>query len=80
MELSKGIEGQLTISLFGENSDLIENESLIAFLETKAGRILFNQHVPEKAGFIHVRTKITPQGPKRTKMENYQALVDKGIL
>ena len=35
---------------------------------------------PEKAGFIHVRTKITPQGPKRTKMENYQALVDKGIL
>ena len=43
MELSKRIEGQLTISLFGENSDLIENESLIAFLETKAGRILFNQ-------------------------------------
>ena len=43
MELTKRIEGQLTISLFGENSDLIENESLIAFLETKAGRILFNQ-------------------------------------
>ena len=35
---------------------------------------------PENAGFIHVRTKITPQGPKRTKMENYQALVEKGIL
>jgi len=35
---------------------------------------------PEKAGFIHVRTKVTPQGPKRTKMENYQALVNKGIL
>ena len=35
---------------------------------------------PEKAGFIHVRTKITPQGPKREKIENYNELVDKGIL
>ena len=35
---------------------------------------------PEKAGFIHVRTKITPQGPKREKMENYRALVDSGVL
>lgn len=35
---------------------------------------------PEKAGFIHIRTKVTPQGPKREKMENYQALVDQGIL
>jgi len=34
----------------------------------------------EKAGFIHIRTKITPQGPKREKMENYHALVDQGIL
>ena len=35
---------------------------------------------PENAGFIHIRTKITPSGPKREKIENYQALVDKGIL
>ena len=35
---------------------------------------------PEKAGFIHVRTKITPQGPKREKIENYNALVEAGIL
>ena len=35
---------------------------------------------PEKAGFIHIRTKITPQGPKREKIENYNALVEKGIL
>lgn len=35
---------------------------------------------PEKAGFIHIRTKVTPQGPKREKIENYQALKDKGIL
>lgn len=35
---------------------------------------------PEKAGFIHIRTKITPQGPKREKMQNYEELVSKGIL
>jgi len=35
---------------------------------------------PENAGFIHVRTKITPTGPKREKIENYDELVSKGIL
>lgn len=35
---------------------------------------------PEKAGFIHIRTKITPQGPEREKIENYNELVSKGIL
>ena len=35
---------------------------------------------PENAGFIHVRTKITPSGPKREKIENYRELVKKEIL
>lgn len=35
---------------------------------------------PENAGFIHVRTKITPSGPKREKIENYKELVEKEIL
>ena len=35
---------------------------------------------PEKAGFIHIRTKITPNGPKREKIENLKALKDKGII
>jgi hypothetical protein len=35
---------------------------------------------PENAGFIHVRTKITPQGPKQDKILNWQNLVDKKIL
>ena len=35
---------------------------------------------PEKAGFIHIRTKVTPEGPKRDKMLNYEELVQKGIL
>jgi len=35
---------------------------------------------PEKAGFIHVRTKVTPNGPKRDKYDNYKELQAKGIL
>jgi len=35
---------------------------------------------PEKAGFIHIRTKITPSGPEREKIENYNELVSKGII
>ena len=35
---------------------------------------------PENAGFIHIRTKITPSGPKREKIENYRELVKKEIL
>ena len=35
---------------------------------------------PKNVGFIHIRTKVTPQGPKREKIENYKALVEKGIL
>lgn len=35
---------------------------------------------PEKAKMIHIRTKITPTGPKREKIENYNALVERGIL
>ena len=35
---------------------------------------------PERAGFIHVRTKITPTGPKRDKIENYKSLVESNIL
>ena len=32
------------------------------------------------AGFIHIRTKITPTGPKQEKMLNYKRLVAQGIL
>lgn len=35
---------------------------------------------PQKAGFIHIRTKVTPSGPKREKIENYRALVDQGVI
>ena len=35
---------------------------------------------PEKAGFIHIRTKITPQGPKQDKILNWQNLVERRII
>lgn len=34
----------------------------------------------EIAKFVHIRTKITPSGPKRLKIENYNELVSKGVL
>lgn len=34
----------------------------------------------EKAGFIHIRTKITPTGPKREKIENLKHLISEGII
>lgn len=34
----------------------------------------------ENAAIIHIRTKINMSGKKRTKMENYKALVDNGII
>lgn len=34
----------------------------------------------ENAKFIHIREKITPTGPKRTKLENYNDLVERGLI
>lgn len=34
----------------------------------------------DKANFIHIRTKVTPQGPKREKIENYRELVKRGLI
>ena len=42
-KLAKVLEGQLTVSLFGKDIDLKKYGELVAILETKAGRLLFNQ-------------------------------------
>ena len=34
----------------------------------------------EKANFIHIRTKVTPKGPKREKIENYRELVTRELI
>lgn len=53
--------------------------ALNAYLDNKWCQCSFLPN-PEKAGFIHIRTKVTPSGPKREKIENYNALVQKGII
>lgn len=66
-----------------------EDEGIIAELFSQTGTPWQNcdpkwqqdSYLPQhKAGMIHVRTKITPQGPKREKIENYYDMVMKGIL
>jgi len=34
----------------------------------------------ENANIIHIRTKIWPNGPTRSKLENYQGLVERGLI
>jgi NADP-dependent aldehyde dehydrogenase len=43
LRVADQLEGQLTASLFGHAENLDEHEGLIDILETKAGRLLFNQ-------------------------------------
>jgi alpha-ketoglutaric semialdehyde dehydrogenase len=42
LEIARNLEGQLTASVHGDEEDLIEYADLIAILETKAGRLIFN--------------------------------------
>ena len=40
-----------------------------------------DSYIPEhKAGMIHVRTKIKPEGPKREKIENFYDLQMRGVI
>ena len=40
--VARGLEGQLTVTIHGTPDDLRSHHNLIAILETKAGRLLFN--------------------------------------
>lgn len=42
LRIARSLEGQLTASVHGTEQDLIEYSDLIAILETKAGRLIFN--------------------------------------
>jgi 2,5-dioxopentanoate dehydrogenase len=42
LEIARSLEGQLTASVHGSEEDLEEFADLIAILETKAGRVIFN--------------------------------------
>ncbi len=42
-EIARQLEGQLTASVFGNEDELEQADDLVAILETKSGRLLFNQ-------------------------------------
>ncbi|MFT3746110.1 MAG: aldehyde dehydrogenase (NADP(+)) [Pyrinomonadaceae bacterium] len=42
LTIARSLEGQLTASVHGDEEDLIEYSDLIAILETKVGRLIFN--------------------------------------
>ncbi len=42
LDIARGLEGQLTASVHGTEDDIREYADLIAVLETKAGRLIFN--------------------------------------
>ena len=42
LEIARSLEGQLTASVHGSDADLVEYDDLIAILETKVGRLIFN--------------------------------------
>lgn len=42
LQIAEGLDGTLTTSVFGTPEDLEENRDLVAVLETKAGRLIFN--------------------------------------
>ncbi len=42
LEIARSLEGQLTASIHGNDEDLSEYAGLIAILETKVGRLIFN--------------------------------------
>lgn len=48
-------------------------------LERKWSHGSFEEGI-EEAALIHIRTKIAPNGPKRAKLDNYKALVARGII
>ena len=67
-----------------------EDEGIMAELYNKSGLRMdtciderWNQNsfsLLNKPGFIHIRTKVAPEGPKRLKMENYEQLKNDGII
>lgn len=42
LAIARSLEGQLTTSIHGDEADLVEYADLIAILETKVGRLIFN--------------------------------------
>lgn len=71
-----------------------EDEGMMSFLAGRLGIKPDDEVIPgeyawchcsyregiENAELIHIRTKVTPTGPKREKIHNYRELVKKGLI
>ncbi|MEO6685770.1 MAG: aldehyde dehydrogenase (NADP(+)), partial [Dyadobacter sp.] len=44
LAVTEKLEGQLTVSLFATNEDVASQEEIVSLLQTKCGRILFNNY------------------------------------
>ena len=84
LELRRKLRAHLPGADIGRFSHSFHDEGIIHHLAMKAGitqdrmpdRWCQCSYLPnpENAAMIHVRTKVTPKGPNRSKMENYRAL------
>ncbi len=70
----------------GEDEGIMHRLAVLAKLEKTqlpGGRMWSHGRFEEgiqHAALIHIRTKIAPAGPKRTKIENYKDLVKRGLI
>lgn len=76
LNVAKQLEGQLTVSLFGNEDSLDEHENLLDILETKAGRLLFNQFPTG----VEVCSSIVHGGPYPATTDSRSTSVGTGAI
>ena len=76
LNVAKQLEGQLTVSLFGNEDNLDEHENLLDILETKAGRLLFNQFPTG----VEVCSSIVHGGPYPATTDSRSTSVGTGAI
>lgn len=76
LNVAKQLEGQLTVSLFGNEKNLAEHDNLLDILETKAGRLLFNQFPTG----VEVCSSIVHGGPYPATTDSRSTSVGTGAI
>ena len=76
IRIAESLEGQLTASLFGEEKDLSHSTELLDLLETKAGRLLFNQYPTG----VEVCTSVVHGGPYPATTDGRSTSVGTGAI
>jgi len=94
-EIRQAFRGALTEDIVMAFARRYHDEGVMHALANKLGMTCYDEDVylngqmwnyssfepdVDRANFIHIRTKVTPQGPKRDKIENYRELVKRGLI